>query len=335
MTIKAYAAMQAGGSLEPYEYDPGPLGPDEVEVDIINCGICHSDLSMINNSWMMAHFPLIPGHEIVGRIRSVGAHVQHLQTGTLVGVGWFARSCMTCEQCMAGDHNLCAEAQGVIIDHHGGFADRVRAHWGWVIPIPEGIDQTKAGPLFCGGITVFNPIVQNGIRPLDRVAVVGIGGLGHMALQFLNAWGCEVTAFSTSPTKEPEARQMGAHRFVSSKDEAALESLAGNFDMVLVTVNVNLNWQAYINTLKPKGTLHFVGAAPSVSSDVFALIGGQRSISGSPLGSPATISRMLDFAQRHDVAPLTETFGMSQVNDALERLRSGQARYRIVLENDF
>jgi uncharacterized zinc-type alcohol dehydrogenase-like protein len=335
MTIKAYAAMQAGSPLEPYEYDPGPLGPDEVEVDIINCGICHSDLSMINNSWMMAHFPLIPGHEIVGRIRAVGAHVQHLQAGTLVGVGWFARSCMTCEQCMAGDHNLCAEAQGIIIDHHGGFADRVRAHCGWVIPIPEGIDEAKAGPLFCGGITVFNPILQNGIRPLDRVAVIGIGGLGHMALQFLNAWGCEVTAFSTSPAKETEARQMGAHRFVSSNDEATLESMAGNFDMVLVTVNVNLNWQAYINTLKPKGTLHFVGAAPSVSSDVFALIVGQRSISGSPLGSPATISRMLDFAQRHDVAPLTETFGMSQVNDALERLRSGQARYRIVLENDF
>jgi uncharacterized zinc-type alcohol dehydrogenase-like protein len=195
--------------------------------------------------------------------------------------------------------------------------------------------MASAGPLFCGGITVFNPIVQNHIRPTDRVGVVGIGGLGHMALAFLKAWGCEVTAFSTSADKEDEARRLGAHHFLNTRDSGALEKRAGYFNMILVTVNVALPWEAYIGALAPKGKMHLVGAAPSVETAVFPLIIGQRALGGSPLGSPATIGTMLDFAARHGIAPLTETFPMSQVNDAMERLRSGRPRYRIVLTNDF
>ena len=335
MTIQAYAATEPGGALKPYEYEQGPLGPDEVDIKVINCGICHSDFSMLKNDWGMTEYPFVPGHEIVGRIKAVGENVSHLAPGQTVGLGWFARSCMTCGQCMSGNHNLCADAGGTIVGRHGGFADHVRAHWGWVIPIPAEVSPASAGPLFCGGITVFNPIVQNSIRPTDRVAVVGIGGLGHMALQFLNAWGCEVTAFSTNPDKEPEARKMGAHQFVNSRDDGVLEKLAGSFDMVLVTVNVSLDWPAYINTLRPKGKLHFVGAAPEVSSPIFPLLGGQRSIGASPLGSPVNTAVMLDFAARHDIAPVTEIFPMSQVNEAMEHLHSGKARYRIVLENDW
>ncbi len=334
MTIKTYAALKAGGELEPYEYDPGELAEDEVEINISSCGICHSDLSMLHNDWDMAEYPLVPGHEIVGNISAVGERVTHLKPGQTVGLGWFSRSCMTCNQCMTGNHNLCASAEGIIVGRHGGFANKVRAHEGWIIPLPDGINAATAGPLFCGGITVFNPIIQNNIQPTDRVGVVGIGGLGHLALRFLKAWGCEVTAFSTTPDKEPEARELGAHHFVNSRNSDALAKLANYFDMILVAVNVELDWDAYINTLRPKGRLHIVGAAPSVSAIVFPLIIGQRSIGASPLGSPATMATMLEFAARHDIEPVTETFPMSQVNEALEKLRTGKPRYRLVLEND-
>lgn len=335
MTVKAYAAMASGKPLEPFEYEPGDIGEDQVDIDVSTCGICHSDLSMLDNNWEITEYPIVPGHEISGTIRAVGKRVTHLTPGQKVGLGWFAQSCMTCRQCLSGNHNLCADAVGTIVGRHGGFADRVRAHKSWVIPLPAGINTKTAGPLFCGGITVFNPIVQNNVRPTDRVAVVGIGGLGHMALKFLKAWGCEVTAFSTSPDKESAARDLGAHHFVNTTDSGALAKLAGRFDMILVTVNVALDWDAYIAALSPKGKLHIVGAAPSVNATVFPMIIGQRSFGGSPLGSPATMASMLEFAARHGIEPLTEAFPMSKVNDAVEKLRTGKPGHRIVLENDF
>jgi uncharacterized zinc-type alcohol dehydrogenase-like protein len=334
MAIKAYAAQKIGRILEPFEYDPGELETDQVEIDISSCGICHSDLSMLDNDWQMTQYPFVPGHEIVGKIATIGEGITHLKPGQTVGLGWFSKSCMTCKECMSGNHNLCPSAEGVIVGRHGGFANKVRAHQGWIIPLPEGINLKTAGPLFCGGITVFNPIIQNNIQPTDRVGVVGIGGLGHLALRFLRAWGCEVTAFSTSPDKEAEARELGAHHFVNTHDPDALAKLANSFDMILVAVNVELDWDGYINSLHPKGKLHIVGAAPSVSATVFPLIIGEKSIGGSPLGSPATISTMLDFAARHGIEPVTETFPMSKVNDALEKLRTGKPRFRLVLEND-
>jgi len=334
MAIKAYAAQTAGGRLDPFEYDPGELGIDQVEIDISSCGVCHSDLSMLNNDWQMTEYPLVPGHEIIGKIGAIGERVTHLKPGQSVGLGWFSKSCMTCSECMSGNYNLCPTAEGIIIGRHGGFANKVRADKAWVIPLPEEINVATAGPLFCGGITVFNPIIQNNIRPTDRVGVVGIGGLGHMALQFLRAWGCEVTAFSTTPDKEMEARDLGAHHFVSTRDSDSLDKLANSLDMILVTANVGLNWDGYINALRPKGKLHIVGAAPSVSATIFPLIIGQKSIGGSPLGSPATISTMLAFAARHGIGPITETLPMSKVNDAMEKLRAGKPRFRLVLEND-
>ena len=333
-TVKAYAATAPGGALAPFEYMLGGLGHDEVDIDVRYCGICHSDLSMLDNEWHMTAYPFVPGHEIVGTIAAVGEHVGHLQAGQAAGLGWFSGSCMHCHECMSGDHNLCATAEATMVGRHAGFANRVRAKWMWVTPLPEGIDAAKAGPLFCGGITVFNPIVQNGIRATDRVGVVGIGGLGHMALQFLDAWGCEVTAFSTSPAKEEEARSFGADHFVSTRDADALTALAGSFDMILVTINVELDWEAYLAALRPRGRLHVVGAVPQVSAGGFSLIGGQKSIGGSPLGSPAATAEMVRFAARHGIAPMTEHFRLSEVNGAMDRLRSGQARYRIVLEND-
>jgi uncharacterized zinc-type alcohol dehydrogenase-like protein len=333
--IQAYAATEAGGKLQPFEYDPGPLGSEAVEIDVDYCGICHSDLSMLHNEWGITQYPFVPGHEVVGKVAAVGTAVKTLSVGQTVGLGWFSQSCMMCEWCLSGNHNLCPQAEQTIVGRHGGFANKVRAHEVWAVPLPDGIDPVKAGPLFCGGITVFNPIVQLGLQPTDSVGVIGIGGLGHMALKFLQAWGCDVTAFSSSAAKTDEAMAMGANHVVNSRDPEALKAIAGSLDVILSTASADLDWGTYLSALRPKGRLHFVGVAPSpVSSHVFPLIAGQKSISGSPLGSPATTQKMLNFAQRHSIEPVIETYPFSQVNEAMEHLHSGKPRYRIVLTPD-
>ena len=293
--IKAYAATAPGGKLESFEYDPGPLTAGEVEINVEHCGICHSDLSMLNNEWGMTQYPFVPGHEVVGTIGAVGADVTHLKVGQRVGLGWHSDYCCTCGSCLEGDHNLCPTANGTIVGRHGGFAEQVRASAISVVALPDGLDPAKAGPLFCGGITVFNPLVQFDIKPYHKVGVIGIGGLGHMALKFLNAWGCDVTAFTSSKDKIKEALDLGAHNVINSKNINEIEQSAGKFDMIISTVNVKLDWNLYLLTLKSKGRLHFVGATlEPLDIGVFNLISAQRSISGSPVGSPNIIAKMLD-----------------------------------------
>jgi len=334
--IRAYAASEAGGRLESFEYDPGPLNDSAVEIQVLACGVCHSDLSLLKDDWGITTYPFVPGHEVVGTVVAVGGGVSTVAVGDTVGLGWYAGSCMTCFQCMSGDHNLCGSSEKTIVGRHGGFAERVRCSAEWAIKLPDGIDAVKAGPLFCGGITVFNPIVQFDVKPTDRVGVIGIGGLGHLALQFLNKWGCDVTAFSSTAAKAEEARRMGAHRIVNSRNTDELDAIAGSLDFILSTVNVDLDWESDLGALGPRGRLHTVGAVPSpIPAPAFGLIGGQKSISGSPLGSPATTARMLDFCARHGIETVTEIFPMSRVNEAMEHLEAGNARYRIVLENDF
>lgn len=334
-TIKAYATHAKGTPLKPFEFDPGPLGAEQVEIAVNYCGICHSDLSMMDNEWGMSAYPMVPGHEVVGDIVAVGPQAKGLKVGQRVGLGWYSGSCMACPQCLSGNHHLCATAEGTIVGRYGGFADRVRAHWAWVTALPAKLDSARVGPLFCGGATVFNPIVSFGVKPTDRVGVIGIGGLGHMALQFLNKWGCEVYAFTSSDSKRAEALRLGAHQVVNSRDSAAMQGIRGTLNFVISTVNVPLDWGAIIETLAPKGRLHLVGAVlEPVPVAAFSLIPGQKSISGSPVGSPSLAATMVDFCARHNIAPVTETFPMSRVNDAIEHLRSGKARYRVVLEND-
>ena len=331
--IQAYAANEAGGALQPFEYEAGALGPHDVEINVEYSGICHSDLSMVNNDWEMTQFPFVPGHEVIGKIGQVGSEVASLKAGDRVGLGWHSKYCLSCSSCHSGDQHLCNSSEATIVGRHGGFADKVRAHEASVIPLPEGLDAASAGPLFCGGITVFNPLMQFDIKPTDRAAVIGIGGLGHMALQFLRAWGCEVTAFTSSESKAEEARQMGAHHVINSRDPEALEAAAGRFDLIISTVNVKLDWNAYIATLSPRGRLHFVGATTDpLDVAVFPMIMGQRTISASPVGSPTTISKMLEFAARHNIKPVVETFPMKKVNEAMAHLEAGKARYRVVLE---
>ena len=335
MTIHAYAATEAGGQLKPFEYDPGSLGSEEVEIEVQYCGICHSDVSVVDNDWGISQYPVVPGHEVVGKIVAVGTTVNNVQVGQQVGLGWFSSSCMGCEWCLAGDHNLCQSSEQTIIGRYGGFADKVRAHKNWVFPIPEGLKPETAGPLFCGGITVFNPIVQLDIQGSDRVAVIGIGGLGHMALQFLNAWGCEVTAISGSPDKAEEAKKLGAHYLINSRDPEAIKSAKNRFDVILSTVNGDLDWENYLAALRPRGRLHFLGVPPNkIATSMFSLLFGQKSLSASPVGSPSVTSQMLEFITRQKLEPMVEFYSFENINEAMDRLRNGKPRYRIVLKRD-
>ena len=332
-TVHAYAATSPSSPLTPFTYELPPIAPEHVDIRVEYCGICHSDLSMLRNEWGFSTYPLVPGHEVVGHVEAVGSLVKNLKVGDRVGLGWFSESCMTCPQCMGGDHNLCGSGEGTIVGRHGGFADRVRAHWAWAIKLPDSLPAASAGPLFCGGITVFSPIVEFHVRPTDRVGVIGAGGLGHLAIQFLNKWGCEVTAFSSTPDKADELMSLGAHRVLNSRDSEALKAEAGRFDFIISTVAVPLEWMTYVAALAPKGRLHTVGAIPEpVALDAFPLIMGQRSFSGSPLGSPATTALMLEFCARHGIAPMVEEFPLSEVNKAIDRLENGSPRYRVVLK---
>lgn len=334
-TVHAYAAHATNGRLEPFEYELDDIGESEVDVEVESCGICHSDLSMLASAWGRTPFPLVPGHEIVGRIVETGNSVTHLRVGDRVGVGWHSGYCMTCAECLSGHHNLCRDAVATIIRHHGGFADLVRVHGASAVKLPDGISAGSAGPLLCGGTTVFHPLIQHKLPPGASVAVIGVGGLGHLALQFAKAWECEVTAFTSSEEKKKEALNFGADETLDSLDLDAIGNAKGRFDLIISTVNVGLDWNAYLSTLKPRGILHFVGAVMEpVSFSLMPLIVGQKSISASPVGSPATIVRMLDFAANHGIAPVTEHFPMERVNEAMDRLRSGKARYRIVLDRN-
>lgn len=327
-----FAATEAGGQLKEFQYDLGPLGDHQVDVKVDYCGICYSDISMLDNHWGMTTFPFIPGHEIIGTIEAMGSHVKGLSVGQSVGVGWSAGSCGTCEWCMTGNHNLCASHLPTVLGPYGGFSERVRVQAEWAIPIPATLDKTIAGPLLCGGTTVFSPLLEFNIKPTHRVGVVGIGGLGHMAVKFLKAWGCEVTAFSQTPGKEKDINQFGAHHIVNSSDSEAIAKVANSFDFILSTVNCPLDWGTYVNALRPKGKLIFVGAVlEPIQLGLMNLIIGQKLISASMVGSPATIATMLDFAARHNVLPTIESFKFDQVNDAIAKLRQGKVRYRVVL----
>lgn len=332
-TISGWTATAPNQPLELTTIDAGPLGAEEVEVSVQYCGVCHSDLSMINNEWDNAKYPFIPGHEVIGTVTALGEQTKGLHIGQQVGIGWTNDSCMHCEHCLSGDQQLCDESVATIVRHNGGFADKLRAHWAWTIPLPDDLDLASAGPLLCGGMTVFKPFLAYNISPTARVGVVGIGGLGHMAIKFAAAWGCEVTAFTSTASKADEARGFGAHQVVASRDPDALKAVAGSLDLLLVTVNMPMDWNALLGTLAKKGRMHVVGVVTEpIPVPASTLISGQRDISGSPTGSPVDIAHMLQFAARHDIRPQVEHFPMSKVNEALAHLAAGKARYRIVLD---
>jgi alcohol/geraniol dehydrogenase (NADP+) len=332
--IQGLAVHAAGAELLPYHYDPGKLGALEVEIAVTHCGVCHSDLHLISNDWGISQYPFIPGHEIVGTVAAVGSDVKGFEIGQRVGLGWQSNSCGICEWCTRGMENLCPLLEGTCVHRHGGYADRVRANARFVIPVPDALSSEHAAPLLCAGITVYSPLRTHGVNPSSRVGIVGIGGLGHIAIQFARAFGAEVTAFSTSAGKEKEVRELGAHNFVNTRESKAMKEVAGTQDFILTTINADQDWGIYIQALRPTGTLCFVGVPPSpVTVQAFPIIAGLRSISGSPVGSPHRLREMMDVAARHGVKAQTEAFPMAKANEAIEKVKKNKVRYRAVLAN--
>lgn len=334
--VRAYAATEPGAALAPFSYTLPVLAAGEVDVRVRYCGVCHSDLSMIDNAWQYSQYPLVPGHEVLGEVVAVGEGVSHLPIGQAVGLGWHSAYCGSCAVCDSGDHNLCRRAEETIAGRHGGFADTVRASAEALVALPEGLLKPDIAPLLCGGITVYNPLREYGVKAGDRVGVVGIGGLGHIALVFLKAMGCELVAFSSSTAKAEEAKRLGADVVLDSTDKNAIKQAAGSLDMLLSTVNVKLDWNRYLTCLKPRGRLHFVGMSlEPLQINIAYLMDGQKSVSASPVGSPARIAEMLDFAAAEQLGAEVECFPMSELNVALDRLRAGDIHYRAVLVADF
>ena len=331
-TFSGWAALAAREPLQPFTYEPSPLAPEEVEIAISHCGICHSDLHVIDNGWNSSTYPFIPGHEIVGHVTATGSAVAHLAVGQRVGVGWQRSACLTCDLCLDRQDNLCAKKTAVCVGHHGGFATRIRTDGRYAFPIPDELDSAAAAPLLCGGATVFAPLRRHHIDATSSVGVIGIGGLGHIAVLMLRAFGCEITAFSSSESKRDEALAMGAHHFVSSRESRELHKHAGRLDLLLSTVHVKLDWITYLKTLRPNGTLCLVGWPPGVLQIPAGSFQGQRSLTASEIGDRATIGEMLRFSARHRIAPIVERMPLEAVNAAVDRVRRNEARYRMVLD---
>lgn len=331
--FSGYSCPAKGSSLEVADYTPEVLGEWDIEVAISHCGICHSDIHLIDNDWGSTVYPFIPGHEIIGKVRAKGSAVSHLNVGDRIGVGWQCGSCLICEQCSNGYVNLCPSSRPTCVGRNGGYANGIRVDSRFALPIPSSLESENAAPLLCGGVTVYSPFREYNVKPCDRVAIVGVGGLGHLAIQFARAMGCEVTAISHKADKEDEARSLGANCFIDNRNSQLLSRANGTFDFILSTASADLNWQGYLDLLAPNGTLCFVGVAPGpLKISLGALITGQKKICGSVIGSPARIQEMLNFAARHEIEAMTELFPIDNVNEALDRVREGKVRYRAVLK---
>ena len=333
MANNSYAAMKKGGKLESHSIETGRLADADVEVTVSHCGICHSDVHLIDNDWGISSYPLVPGHEVIGSVSAVGKDVKNLKLGQRVGIGWQSASCQNCEWCKEGLENLCAAGQPTCVGRAGGFADKVRADAKFAFAIPDELPSAEAAPLLCAGITVFTPLNDYNAGPGTRLGVVSIGGLGHLAVQFGRALGCEVTAFSTSPSKRSEAAAFGAKRFVDMNDADAMATAANSQDLILTTASADLKWDALVGALRPQGVLCLLGVPQGqVSIAAFPLLAGAKKVVGSNTGSRATIEKMLAFAAKHRVHPQIQKYPMSRVNDAIDTVRDKSVRYRAVLE---
>lgn len=330
--IKGWAASGPGSKLEEREFPFPALGANDVAMEVLHCGVCHSDIHLVENDWKISQYPLVPGHEILGRVIAVGNAVSHVKAGDAVGVGWQSASCGHCRDCTGGRENFC-DSQGATCNGHiGGYADYHVTSARFCFPLPAKLAVPEIAPLFCGGITVYSPLCEFVARKDARVAVVGLGGLGHLAVKFSAAMGHEVSVFSHSPSKEKEARELGAQEFFAGDIQELAPRIGRKFDLVLVTANVDLAYPSFLSTLRADGTLCFVGIPPSpVTVPVGALLGKRLRVAASPIGSPSRILDMIDFAGAHGVTAVSEIMPMKQVNSALERVRENKVRYRAVL----
>lgn len=332
MTIRAFAASSPKSPLEPFSYPRPKLGPFEVLIQITHCGLCYSDVHLIDDDWKRSKYPLVPGHEVVGTVIEKGAEAR-TELGARVGVSWYRSACLECPYCLVGETPECPDKKWTCLGHHGGFATEMTADSRFIHPIPEGLSSEVAAPLLCAGATVYAPLRRLKVQAPDRVAILGIGGLGHLAIQFAHAFGCTVTAISSSPNKKEEALRFGATHFVTlDQITKAPKEWALKFDYIFSTAHANLDWNLICSLLKCSGTLCLLGRAPSsIQLDPLTSLATPRIVTGSTVANRFLINEMLSFAAEHKIAPQIERMKLSQINEAIAKLRKNQVRYRIVL----
>ncbi|HEX8705273.1 MAG TPA: NAD(P)-dependent alcohol dehydrogenase [Myxococcaceae bacterium] len=340
-TIPAYAAQSVKAPLAPFQIERREPGTHDVQIDILYCGVCHSDIHQVRDEWGGAIFPMVPGHEIVGRVSKVGSAVKGFKAGEAVGVGCFVDSCRQCPSCRKGEEQYCDS--GMVSTYngrerdgsptYGGYSTRVTVDEKYVLRIPESLPLDRAAPLLCAGITTYSPLRHYGLKAGDKLAVVGLGGLGHMGVKFGKAMGAEVTVLSTSPSKRNDALKLGATHFAATSDKNTFNTLAGQFDFILDTVSAPHDYNAYLSLLKVDGTMILVGApeAPTPLA-AFPLIMRRRKLGGSLIGGIRETQEMLDFCAKHNVASDIEVIPIQKINEAYERMLKNDVRYRFVID---
>jgi uncharacterized zinc-type alcohol dehydrogenase-like protein len=339
---KAFAALAAKSPLVPFEIDRREPREHDVVLEIAFCGVCHSDVHQARDEWGGSIFPMVPGHEIVGKVARVGARVERFRVGELAGVGCMVDSCRACETCRRGLEQFCANGaawtyNGTEMDRrtptYGGYSSRIVVDERFVLQIPPGLEPAAAAPLLCAGITTYSPLRHWKTKPGDRVGVVGLGGLGHMAVKLAASMGAEVTVLSTSRKKEPDARRLGAHDFALTSDDATLKKLAGHFDLLVDTVSAPHDYDRYLAMLRVDGAMVVVGVPPAPTPvSASSLVMGRRMLAGSLIGGIAETQEMLDHCAKHRIAADVEIIPMDRINEAYERMLRGDVRYRFVID---
>jgi uncharacterized zinc-type alcohol dehydrogenase-like protein len=341
MIQNSYAAQNPTSQLAPFTIQRRPVGPHDVKIDILYCGVCHSDLHQVRDEWGGSIYPMVPGHEIVGRIVEVGEHVKKFKVGDLGGVGCFVDSCRTCPQCQSGLEQYCDGA--LVVTYNGRFPDGTPTYGGYsteivvdenyTLSVSPDLPLEAVAPLLCAGITTYSPLRHWKVGPGHKVGVLGLGGLGHMAVKFAASFGAEVTMLSTSPSKEADAKRLGAHQFALTSNEETMKGLANHFDFILDTVSAPHNYDTYLNTLKTNGVLICVGVPTEpIAFTAFGLIIKRRSVVGSIIGGIAETQEMLDYCAEHKIVSDVEVINIQQINEAYERLLKSQVKYRFVID---
>lgn len=342
LPTKAYAALSATTPLVPFQFDRRDVRPNDVQIEILYCGVCHSDLHQARDEWGGSLYPMVPGHEIVGRVTRVGSSVTHFKAGDLAAVGVMVDSCRTCPHCQMGLEQYCFEGMTGTYNAYerdgktlaqGGYATSIVTDERYVLRLSEKLDPAGAAPLLCAGITTYSPLRYMKVGPGMRVGIIGLGGLGHMGVKFAAAFGAEVTLISSSKNKEADARRLGAHQFVHSADTSQMKKFKGYFNVLLNTVSANHDYDPYLQLLALNGTMIIVGLpsqAPQVNP--FSLLSNRRSILGSMIGGIAETQEMLDFCATRGIVSDVEVISAQKINEAYERMLKGDVRYRFVID---
>ena len=340
-TVNAYAAQNSTTPLAPFNFERRDVGPDDVKIDILYCGVCHSDLHQVRNEWGGSIYPMVPGHEIVGRITEVGSKVKNFTVGDLAGIGCFVDSCRTCPSCLANEEQYCDN--GMVGTYngrdkegnptYGGYSTQIVVDEKYTLHVSEKLAIEGVAPLLCAGITTYSPLRHWNIGKGHKVAVVGLGGLGHMGVKFAVSFGAEVTVLSTSKSKEQDALNLGAHHFEITSEAETMKKLQGSFDFILSTISAPHDYNDYLGLLSLNGTMVVVGVPPQPSTvQAFSLIGKRRSVAGSLIGGIKETQEMLDYCAGHNIVSDVEVINAADVNDAYERMLKGDVRYRFVID---